>query len=173
LAANQRIRSSRREERQKQALAPTDEADAPSCPAESTETPAVLSTSTGEIHGTLQLPAGCGGHPVALILAGSTVQPYLVSWFKYDPAVELAKIASPALVVQGTTDTQVGVDDAQTLAASNAATELLLVDGMCHTLKIATLDPADQQAAYSDPARPLATSLVTGLARFLDGVIGR
>ena len=30
-----------------------------------------------------------------------SVQPYLISWFKYDPAAELAKTNVPALVIQG------------------------------------------------------------------------
>ena len=35
-----------------------------------------------------------------------SVQPYLISWFKYDPAAELAKTNVPALVIQGTRDLQ-------------------------------------------------------------------
>ena len=35
------------------------------------------------------------------------IQPFLISWIKYDPSVELAKLEVPVLVVQGTTDIQV------------------------------------------------------------------
>ncbi len=37
-----------------------------------------------------------------------SVQPYLISWFRYDPATEIAKLHLPVLIVQGTTDFQVG-----------------------------------------------------------------
>ncbi len=34
----------------------------------------------------------------------ASVQPYLLSWFKYDPAVEFAKLAMPTVIAQGSTD---------------------------------------------------------------------
>jgi hypothetical protein len=46
----------------------------------------------------------------------------------------------------------------------------LLVDGMNHVLKLATLDPSDQQAAYTDPTLPLAPALLDGLLPYLRGV---
>ena len=33
-----------------------------------------------------------------------SVQPYLISWFKYDPAREIVALEIPVLIVQGTTD---------------------------------------------------------------------
>lgn len=42
-----------------------------------------------------------------------SVQPYLISWFRYDPATELAKLKIPVLIVQGTTDIQTSVAGAK------------------------------------------------------------
>ncbi len=44
------------------------------------------------------------------------VQPYLISWFKYDPALEIAKLDIPVLIIQGSTDIQVAISDAELLA---------------------------------------------------------
>src|SRR5436190_839972 len=79
-----------------------------------------------------------------------SVQPYLISWFRYDPAAEIAKLTIPVLVVQGTTDMQVTVDDARALAAAKPDAKLELVEGMNHVLKMVG-DSSKQIASYSDP----------------------
>jgi pimeloyl-ACP methyl ester carboxylesterase len=106
--------------------------------------------------------------PVALSsVFRPSVQPYLIALFGYEPSAELAQLTVPTLIAQGTTDVQVAVADAQSLAAGRPDAQLLLVDGMCHALKMATGDNVDQIAVLSDPARPLAPALVNGVDTFL------
>lgn len=95
-----------------------------------------------------------------------SVQPYLISWFKYDPVREIAALRIPVLVVQGTTDLQVSVDDAKKLAAAKKGAQLRLINGMNHVLKHATL-PAEQQAAYTDPSLPIKAEAVEEITVFL------
>ncbi|MBV9027575.1 MAG: alpha/beta fold hydrolase [Candidatus Eremiobacteraeota bacterium] len=64
-----------------------------------------------------------------------SVQPYLISWFKYDPAAEIARLRIPVTIVQGTADVQVGVDDAQALKRAAPSAKLAIVPGMNHVLK--------------------------------------
>lgn len=106
--------------------------------------------------------------PEALnVLYRPSVQPYLVSWFRHDPAQALARLAVPCLIVQGTTDVQVRPEDARRLHAARPACTLTLVDGMNHVLKTVPADPAAQQASYSNPALPLADGLQQALTSFL------
>lgn len=98
-----------------------------------------------------------------------SVQPYLISWFKYDPAREIATLDSPVLVLQGTTDLQVGVEDAERLAAAKKNATLRLIDPMNHVLKRA-VTPAEQQAAYFNPSLPIETKAVEEIAGFLRSV---
>ena len=95
-----------------------------------------------------------------------SVQPYLISWFKYDPAAELRTVRAPALIAQGTTDIQVDVADAKLLAAARPDAKLLLVDGMNHVLKAATLDNASQNTAYTSPTLPVVPALVDAVSAF-------
>src|SRR5690606_1952834 len=75
--------------------------------------------------------------PDALVLLfRPTVQPYLMSWFRYDPPQVLAELAVPALVVHGTADPQVGVEQARLLHAGKPDARLLIVDGMDHLLSV-------------------------------------
>jgi uncharacterized protein len=97
-----------------------------------------------------------------------TLQPYMISWMKHDPAKDLAAAPIPrVLVVQGTTDIQVTTEDAQLLAAARSDAELVLVEGMNHTLKTAKGDTgAEQKAAYNDGTLPLVPAFVEAVAAF-------
>jgi uncharacterized protein len=95
-----------------------------------------------------------------------SVQPYLISYFKYDPAREIVALRVPVLIVQGTTDLQVLLEDAKLLATAKKDARWLEIKEMNHVLKhAATLD--EQVATYSDPKAPLAPGLVEGIANFL------
>ena len=93
-----------------------------------------------------------------------SVQPYLISWFRYDPAAEIAKLTIPTLIVQGTTDIQVPVADAKALAAAAPKAKLVIIDGMNHVMKAVSADQAAQMKSYSDPALPVVPQLVDAIA---------
>lgn len=113
------------------------------------------------------------GKPVADIPAAlmalyrPSVQPYLMSWFPLDPASELAKVTCPVLIVQGTTDLQVTVEEAQRLHAARPDARFVLIEGMNHALKTAPLDRSANIRTYAAPNRPLADGLVPALVAFL------
>jgi uncharacterized protein len=96
-----------------------------------------------------------------------SVQPYLISWFKYAPAKTIATLDMPVLIVQGDNDLQVGVEQAEALKAAQPQATLAIIPGMNHVLKIAPTDRQQNVAAYGNPALPLAPQLVTALKSFL------
>ena len=95
------------------------------------------------------------------------IQPFLISWMKYDPVVEIAKIDIPVLVIQGSTDIQVDQSEGRMLAASSN-TELQLIEKMNHVLKSAPADRAENIKTYYDPDLPLHEGLVPALLDFLN-----
>lgn len=105
--------------------------------------------------------------PQLAALYRPSVQPYLVSWFKYDPAKEIAKLTIPTLVVQGTTDIQVSLDDAKRLAAANPRAKLVVIDGMNHILKMVSGDLQAQIPSYGDPKLQLSEKLTPELVQFV------
>lgn len=96
-----------------------------------------------------------------------SVQPYLISWFRYDPAAELAKVGAPTLVIQGTADLQVSMEDAERLAAARPGISLVPINGMNHVLKTAPAGREENFATYTKPMLPLAPALVPSITRFL------
>lgn len=90
-----------------------------------------------------------------LALYRPSVQPYLISWFRYSPADEVAKLRVPCLLVQGGTDIQVGVRDAAALHEANSRCAPAVLDGMNHVLKRVPSDQQKQIASYGDKSLPL------------------
>jgi len=99
-----------------------------------------------------------------------SVQPYLISWFRYDPAKEIAKITIPVLIVQGSTDRQVSVEDARRLRQGNRNAQFRIVPGMNHLLKAVPDDDGKQLASFSDPAIPLHPMLIGEISSFVKGL---
>jgi uncharacterized protein len=112
------------------------------------------------------------GHTVADVppelapLFRPSIQPYLISWFQYDPAVEIAKVRLPVTIVQGTADVQVTGADAEALYHAAPSARLVVVDGMNHALKYAP-DTSSQAAilrGYEDPSLPVDPRVVEAVA---------
>lgn len=102
-----------------------------------------------------------------------SVQPYLISWLHFDPAVELQKLACPTLILQGTTDFQVKKKEAELLAAARPEAKLVFLEGMNHVLKTAPDPKTDKMGnyqTYTDPGLPLAPGLSGELASFIGGL---
>lgn len=95
------------------------------------------------------------------------VQPYMISWLRYDPREEIKRLNCPALILQGMTDIQISVEDAQSLAAANPKASMILVNGMNHVLKAVSSDMKEQVASYSNPMLPVVPALVDGIAKFV------
>jgi len=102
-----------------------------------------------------------------LVLFRPSVQPYLISMFRQDPADAFASVKVPALIVQGMHDIQVAVEDAERLHAAKPDAKLLLVPGMNHVLRIVPADREQQLGSYNDPQLPLANALGNGIVEFI------
>ena len=108
--------------------------------------------------------------PKIYAIAGPDIQPYLMSWFRYDPAREMKKVKIPTLILQGTTDIQVPVTDAEKLKKANSNAVYTVIPGMNHILKEAPADRAQNIATYSKSDLPLKSELVTAIVDFVKGL---
>jgi len=108
--------------------------------------------------------------PPLQVIFRPSVQPYLISLFREDPAAAFARLKMPALIIQGSHDIQVGVEDARLLKAAKPDAELVVIEGMNHVLRIVPNDMKRQLASYKDPNLPLAAELGTQILGFIDGL---
>ncbi|MBX8597487.1 lysophospholipase [Pseudomonas cichorii] len=96
-----------------------------------------------------------------------SVQPYLISLFRQDPAAAFGKLQMPALIIQGRNDIQVSVDDALILKKARPDAELALIDGMNHVLRIVPDDLEKQLQSYRNPTLQLSSELSAHILRFI------
>jgi pimeloyl-ACP methyl ester carboxylesterase len=110
------------------------------------------------------LPQAVAGLPPLLGLFRPSVQPYLISWFKYSGTDEIAKLKIPVAIIQGTNDIQVGVPEAEALSKAKPDATLVIVDGMNHVLKMAPAERNANAATYMDPSLQLAPDVTKAIS---------
>lgn len=96
-----------------------------------------------------------------------SVQPYLISLFRQNPAAAFGRLKIPALIIQGRNDIQVSPADAQALKAARPEAQLVLVEGMNHMLRISPPGIAQQRDSYTNPQLPLASELGQRIVAFV------
>lgn len=95
-----------------------------------------------------------------------SVQPYLISWMKYDPRTVIQGVPGRVTIIQGTHDVQVPIENGEALSAAKPSATYAVIPGMTHVL---TNDPATTLAAqasgaYADATRPLNADMITAIA---------
>ena len=106
--------------------------------------------------------------PYLLSIFRPSIQPYMVSWMKYNPAAEIKKLKLPILILQGTCDIQVKKTEATYLYNGNNKATLNIFDGMTHTLKNAEANCTDKDMkTYHDPTLPLNAQFVKAMINFV------
>ena len=104
--------------------------------------------------------------PKLSMLFRESVQPYLMSWFKYDPSNEIQKLKKPVLIIQGKADIQVELEEAEKLKKANPDAELIVIDNMDHVMK-ESLKGENIYKNYADPVKPLKPELLDALVEFI------
>ncbi|WP_316634235.1 alpha/beta fold hydrolase [uncultured Flavobacterium sp.] len=105
--------------------------------------------------------------PMLNVLFRPSIQPYLISWFKYNPQEEIKKLNVPILILQGNNDLQVTVKDAENLNQANKNSELLIVDKMNHIMKIIDGDKQANLESYNNETLPLSEVMTNKIVSFI------
>ncbi len=109
--------------------------------------------------------------PYLASLFRPSVQPYMISWLKYNPQEEIKKLTIPILILQGTTDVQVKEEDANLLAKAQPKAELKIIKNMNHVLKdCETNDKEKQMPIYNNPDLPLNKEFADAFVDFVKKV---
>lgn len=130
--------------------------------------PSELASLSSEILASLESGRLVSNVPDALNgLYRSSVQPYLISWFRHIPSEVIRNLDVPILLVQGTDDVQVGLDELELLAKAKPVAHRVVIAGMNHLLKQTGHDDSAQIASYTNERLAIAPTLVPNIARFL------
>lgn len=101
-------------------------------------------------------------------IARPSIQPFIMSWCRYDPQREIKKLKMPVLIIQGTTDLEVSVDNGNKLkSAARSSAVYTVIRGMNFVLKDAPEDREKNLATYKDPNLPLNQDMVKAVVDFI------
>ncbi|WP_457610160.1 alpha/beta fold hydrolase, partial [Lutibacter sp.] len=101
-------------------------------------------------------------NPMLNSLFNKSVQPFLISWIKYNPQEEIKKLNIPMLLINGTKDIQVSNFDAELLHKANSNSQLKIIENMNHIFKEINGDINENMLSYTNPELPIMKEL-TGL----------
>ena len=104
--------------------------------------------------------------PILQSVFRDSVQPYLISWFKYEPRKEIATLNIPVLVLHGTVDHQVAIENAKLLGSAKKGTKVVIIEKMTHTIKEVEKEE-DEFKTYSDPSYSIPKALINEIVTFV------
>ena len=99
-----------------------------------------------------------------------TNQEFLLTWMKYNPKETIGQLDIPTLIVQGSNDVQVFIEDYEALKEGNSNAKYKLLDGMNHVLK-RVKDDKENVDSYTDPSYPLHDELIPTIVKFINDEI--
>ena len=92
--------------------------------------------------------------------------PFFKSWMKHNPSEEIKKLKIPVLIINGTKDLQVTIEDAKTLHKFSLKSELVIIENMNHVLKHIDKDD-DNMKSYFSADFPLSDKLIKTVVSFV------
>jgi pimeloyl-ACP methyl ester carboxylesterase len=104
--------------------------------------------------------------PALYPVARPSLQGYILSWWRFDPQMEIKKVKKPILIIQGSTDLEIDPASGERLKKGKLST-LTIINGMNYVLKEAPADKDKNMATYTKPDLPLKPELVTALFDFI------
>jgi pimeloyl-ACP methyl ester carboxylesterase len=104
-------------------------------------------------------------------LFGADLQSYFISWNAHDPAALMRELDIPVLVIQGETDIQTAITDAELLASAGKDARLHIIPGMNHILKDAPAGRIRNIMSYTKPGLPLSSKLIEVLNDFSESLV--
>lgn len=106
-------------------------------------------------------------NPMLLSVFAKQNQSFLSSWIQYNPSEEIKKLTIPTLIINGDSDLQVKVTDAETLHNSNTNSKLVIIKKMNHVLKEVN-SITENQSSYLKADFPLSNKLVETIVNFIN-----
>jgi len=105
-------------------------------------------------------------NPLLMSVFAPQNQPFLANWMEYNPTEEIKKITIPVLIINGTKDLQVKIEDAKNLHKALPTSKLTLINNMNHVLKNIEKE-GDNMSSYYSPDFAISEKLITTIIAFI------
>jgi uncharacterized protein len=133
-----------------------------------TKTAPMFSEDTKRVFEIMKTGQTTTDYPPALFsIFNPEIQPFIMNWMKYNPAEEIKKLDIPILVINGTKDLQVSVEEAQLLKEAAPSAQLVIVENMNHVLFSIEGDDLENSKSYNEPYRKINQTLIDTVTEFI------
>jgi pimeloyl-ACP methyl ester carboxylesterase len=105
--------------------------------------------------------------PALASLFRTDIQPFMNSWMKFDPQVEIAKLKIPVLIVNGDKDIQVQISEAKYLHEAVPNAEYSIIQSMNHILKKIEGSDLENTKSYNIYNLTIMPELVERVSTFI------
>lgn len=105
--------------------------------------------------------------PGLMMIMNPPMQPAMISWMQYDPAVEISQFKGPVLLIQGKRDVQVAVSESELLQKARPDAQIAYFDLMNHVLKEAPEAFMANIQTYTEPSRPIVKGVADSITDFV------
>jgi len=95
------------------------------------------------------------------------LQPFISNWMQYNPQEEINQLQIPTLIISGTKDLQVSVEEATLLNVASKNSTLKIIDKMNHILVPIEGDDLENSKSYNESYRKLSPEVVKFIASFI------
>ncbi len=106
-------------------------------------------------------------HPALASIFNIDTQPFITNWMSYNPQELIKAIDIPILLVNGTKDLQVSVEEANMLKEANNNAQLEIIENMNHVLFIIEGDDLENSKSYNESYREIAPQLISSISGFI------
>lgn len=107
-------------------------------------------------------------YPKALAsIFNKELQPFMTSWMQYNPQVEIKKLQIPVLIINGSKDFQVSIDEAHLLKAAVENAQIDIIEKMNHILVPIEGDNLENSKSYNESFRKLSPKLIDIIVKFI------
>jgi len=116
----------------------------------------------------LKLNKTTENYPPALVsIFDITIQPFMSNWMKHDPQIIVKELNVPILIINGTKDLQVSVEEANLLKEASTNAELIIIENMNHILFTIDGDNLENSKSYNEAFRKINPSVIDSILSFI------
>lgn len=105
--------------------------------------------------------------PALASLFNESLQPFMINWIKYNPQNIISKLNIPCLIINGTKDLQVSVEEAKLLSQSAKNSTLKIIENMNHVLFTIEGDTLENSKSYNESSRTINPMVVNSIVNFI------
>lgn len=105
--------------------------------------------------------------PALASLFDITIQPFMSNWMQHDPQKIIKELNMPILLINGTKDLQVSIEEVNLLHKASSNAELIIIENMNHILFTIQGDDLENSKSYNEAFRKINPSVIEGIVAFI------